>query len=368
MTQALSRPLDVLFLVPEGIEAKGGIGRLALYLDREFARSREELNLRVVATRWTKAPVLKHLSSLPALAAFAWRCARGQGRIVHVNVAPRGSTWRKLLFWSVARGFGARTVLHLHGSGYDQYFAAQRPSVQRRIRRFFQAADHVVVLGRHWQDFMVGTLGVPATRVIIVGNGVPAPAAAAQAKSSPPLIVSMGLVGERKGTDVLIEALAALPPSLPWQAVIGGDGEVDKYRALAEAAGLGGRIRFLGWVGEEDVDLWLNRASLFVLPSRAENQPVAILEAMARGLPVVATAIGAIPDQVVDGETGILVPPGEQQPLRAALEDLLRSAEKRAAFGEAGEARYRDHFSIAHCAGALRTLYRSLAGGGAAAR
>jgi len=352
-------PLEVLFLVPAR-ESKGGIGRLALYLGREF-ESYRDITLRVIPTRWTERALFKHLSTLPALASFAWRCAKTRPRIVHVNVAPKGSTWRKYLFWSLARALGARNVLHLHGSGYDQFFRGRSAALQRRIRNFFQSADHVVVLGRYWKRFMMEEIGVPETRISVIDNGVPEPAPSDELKSSPPLIATMGLVGERKGTDVLIEALAKLPPSLPWQAAIGGDGEVDKYRALAEERGLGGKVSFLGWVGEDEVGKWLERASIFALPSRAENQPVAILEAMARGLPVVASTVGAIPEQVLEGRTGLLVPAGEVEPLAAALKALLESSEKRTIFGEAGRERYREHFSIRRCAEALGALYRSLA-------
>jgi glycosyltransferase involved in cell wall biosynthesis len=358
---AASAYLEVLFLVP-ATESKGGIGRLALYLGREFA-AMPDVRLRVIPTRWTERSPLKHLSTLPALASFAWQCATARPRIVHVNVAPKGSTWRKYLFWSLSRALGARTILHLHGSGYDQFFRTARPAFPRRIRRFFCAADHVVVLGAYWKRFMMEEIGVPEARISVIDNGVPEPPPRRETKASPPLIATMGLVGERKGTDVLIEALASLPPSLEWQAVVGGDGEVDDYRALAEARGLGDRICFLGWIGEQEVDRWLNRASIFVLPSRAENQPVAILEAMARSLPVVATHVGAIPEQVVDGGSGSLVPPGDAEALAAALLDLLQSPDKRATFGEAGRERYAGQFSIRRCAEALRTLYLSLADG-----
>lgn len=348
-------------MVPQGLEARGGIGRLALYLNREFSGSASNVRLRIISTRWTMIPFLKHLSTLPALAAFTWYCGGGKARIAHINIAPRGSTYRKFLFWSVAKFFGLKTVLHLHGSGYDEYFEAESEAVKDGIRRFFCAADHVVVLGEHWKSFIVERLGVSEGRVSIIANGVPDVNPGGEERQDPPLIASMGLVGERKGTDVLIEALAMLPGSVEWRAVIGGDGEVEKYRLMADAAGLRDKISFLGWVTEKEVDLWLNRASLFVLPSRAENQPIAILEAMARGLPVVATSIGAIPEQVIDGQTGILVPPGEAEPLRAALQILLESATKRAAFGDAGRTRYHNHFSITNCANRFRALYLSLA-------
>src|SRR5688500_16153906 len=118
-------PLDILFLVPGWIHGKGGIERLALYLSREFAERAPEIRLHMVTTRWSDRPWLKHLSTAPALAAFIWTCLRRRGAIVHVNIAPRGSTWRKRLFWLAARALGHRTLLHLHGSGYDEFYRSR---------------------------------------------------------------------------------------------------------------------------------------------------------------------------------------------------------------------------------------------------
>jgi glycosyltransferase involved in cell wall biosynthesis len=113
-------------------------------------------------------------------------------------------------------------------------------------------------------------------------------------------------------------------------------------------------------VDEAGADKVLRGADLLVLPSRAENQPVAILEAMARGLPVVSTRIGGIPQQVLDGETGLLVEPDDVAQLAQALADLILSPERRAAYGQAGLRRFEAHFSVAACAERFAELYRSL--------
>jgi glycosyltransferase involved in cell wall biosynthesis len=359
MSQSPAATVEVFFLL-SSTDSRGGIGRLAHYLEREFREASLGVCLRLTPTRWSERSVIKHIATFPALVSFLGKCAIASNRIVHINVAPRGSTYRKYLFWLAARACRAKTILHLHGSGYDQFFGTQKPALQRIIRRFFLGADRVVVLGKYWEAFVADEIGVSRDRISIIGNGVPEPKPSTEAKWTPPLIATMGLVGKRKGTDVLIEALAGLPASIDWRMVIGGNGEIEKYRNLADAAGLGSRIDFLGWVDEADVDQWLNRASLFVLPSRAENQPVAILEAMARGLPIIASSIGAIPEQVVDGETGLLVQPGEIEPLRMAIETLLTSPARRAKMGAAARKRYKEHFSIERCARALEQLYRSL--------
>jgi glycosyltransferase involved in cell wall biosynthesis len=98
-----------------------------------------------------------------------------------------------------------------------------------------------------------------------------------------------------------------------------------------------------------------------VQPSRVENQPLAILEAFARGVPVIASSVGAIPEQVIDGETGLLVPPNDAEALRAAIERLLRSPDERKSMGAAARERYQQHFSISRCARALEIVYQALA-------
>jgi glycosyltransferase involved in cell wall biosynthesis len=298
---------------------------------------------------------------LPALVIFALQCAKARPDIVHLNIAPRGSTYRKYLFWLAARACGLKTVIHLHGGGYDQFFRSQKPPLQRTIRHFFCGSDHVVVMGEKWKQFVQKEIGVPGERISVIYNGVPEPHASTELKGEPPLLAAMGLVGEVKGTDVFIKALTALPAPVEWRAVIGGNGEVEKYRSMAEEAGLGSSINFLGWVDEQDVNLWLNRASVFVQPSRVENQPLAILEAFARGVPVIASSVGAIPEQVIDGETGLLVPPNDAEALRAAIERLLRSPDERKSMGAAARERYQQHFSISRCARALEIVYQALA-------
>ena len=349
-------------VLSDGLTSQGGIGRLTGYLVREFADRRTDIAVRVLPARLSTRGVLKHLTMPVALARFAVACRRLD--VAHINVAPRGSTWRKMAFARVAAALGVPVLLHLHGSGYDQYYAGQGARRQAAIRRFFATAGAVVVLGPYWARFMAETLGVPAGRIHEIANGVPAahPPVAPRATAAAPLIVFLGIVGERKGTDVLLAALAKLDAAgVAWRAVFGGNGEVDAAQAQAAALGLDGRVEFTGWVGEAEVDRLLRRADIFVLPSRAENQPVAILEAMARAVPVVSTDVGGIPGQVVDGETALLVRPGDAAALAAAIGRLIDDPGLRARMGAAGLARFESHFAVSVCADRFAALYPVIA-------
>ncbi|HWU14405.1 MAG TPA: glycosyltransferase family 4 protein [Caulobacter sp.] len=331
------------------------------YLTRHFDAHIPDIKTSIHRSRYSDQPVLKHLSAPFALAAFAAECLLRRVDVVHINIAPRGSTWRKMLYQAVALGLGKRTVLHLHGAGYDQYYAELPPTRQAVVRKFFARGTVAVALGGHWKRFMLSQLALPAGKVVEIANGVPAVDLDQRPPNAVPSIVFLGEVGHRKGVDTLIDALARLSATgLPWTAAIGGNGDLDAARAHARRVGVEDRVDFLGWVDETKVDELLRAADLLVLPSRAENQPVAILEAMARAVPVVATRIGGIPEQVLDGRSGLLVEPDDPGALAQALESLIRSPDLRLAFGKAGQQRFEELFSVASCAERFAQLYRSL--------
>lgn len=151
---------------------------------------------------------------------------------------------------------------------------------------------------------------------------------------------------ERKGHRFILEALAQLPPSLrDVVLVIAGDGpERPALEQLVESLHLSHRVRFLG----EHPDPWslYAVASVVVLPSVGhEDFPIVILEAMAAGRPVVATSVAGIPDQVVDGVTGRLVPPRDSAALAAALADVIDVPGQGERMGEAGRRRYTTNFA-----------------------
>lgn len=366
MTGGTGRPksLVVAYVSADGFAARGGIGRSGSYLRRGLAQGAPDIELTEQKTRFSEAPVLKHLTTPLALGQFALRCAARRIDVAHVNVAPRGSTWRKMLFAAVARFFGIPFLVHLHGSGYDRFYEALPPSRRHAVRRFFGRAGRVVALSDYWRDVLCRDIGIERDRIAVIPNGVTVRSAPDRRGRTACTIAFLGVIGERKGVDLLIAALAALPPDCPqWHAVIAGNGEVQWARSLADGHGLGAdRVSFPGWLDEDGAQALLERADLFVLPSRAENQPVSILEAMAQSLPVVASDVGAIPTQIEDGATGRVVPSGDAGALAAAIEALVCDAEARARMGAAGLERIRARYSIEASARLFAALYRSIEG------
>ncbi len=332
-----------------------------LYMTRELALRHPRFQTYIQKTRCGNLKAVRQATVPFVLAIFAVRCALGRVSLAHINIAPRGSTWRKMLFAKAAQLARVPVILHLHGSGYDEYFAACSSYRQQRIRRFFREADRVVVLGAHWERFTHDVLGVAAEKIAIVENGVPMPAGMASPGAALPLIVFMGAVGERKGMDVLLAALGQVAASgTGFYARIGGDGDIAHYRKIAANLNISDRVEFLGWVSEEAVDRELRDADMLVLPSRAENQPVAIIEAMARGLPAISTNVGAIPDTLQDGICGVIVEPGKIDPLARAIATLAQNPALRLRMGRAARARWQERYSIESVAERMAAHYDEL--------
>ena len=154
-----------------------------------------------------------------------------------------------------------------------------------------------------------------------------------------PSILSVGRVVYQKGFDVAIRALSQLK-DLPWTWAIAGDGpQMLMLKAMSEEYRIKDRIRFLGWLSQEQLKEQYAAANLFLFPSRHEGMPNAVLEAMASGLPVVATKIAGNEELVVDGETGRLFSTEDAGSLRESLRPFLVNAKMREQMGRAARQR-----------------------------
>jgi glycosyltransferase involved in cell wall biosynthesis len=195
----------------------------------------------------------------------------------------------------------------------------------------------------------------PASTVVISSAVDPGAPPRRSGDRGVPRLVMVGRLAPPKDPVTLIRALATLPGT-PFAALVVGDGP-DRAEVEAEvrAAGLDGAVELAG--ERRDVPELLADADVLVLASRSEGAPLSILEAMAAGLPVVASAVGGVPELVDDGTTGLLVPPGDPAALADALRRVLTDPALRARMGAAGRERVRARFDIAQLRSAHLELY-----------
>jgi glycosyltransferase involved in cell wall biosynthesis len=181
-----------------------------------------------------------------------------------------------------------------------------------------------------------------SARTTVFKNAVELQEARPDLATEPPLVLSVGRLKAPKDFWTLVRALASLP-SGRCRLRIAGDGP--ERAALSEEIHrlqLDGAVELLG--NRDDIGELLREAQLFVLSSRSEGLPMSVLEAMASGVPVVASSVGGIPELVIDEETGLLVEPGDPQALAKAIAQMLDDRELRHRFGMAGRERARELF------------------------
>lgn len=128
--------------------------------------------------------------------------------------------------------------------------------------------------------------------------------------------------------------------------VFGGDGEVEKNKSLAAELGIAERCEFHGWVAGAEREGLFERAAVYCLPSKNEGLPMSVLEAMARGIPTVATPVGGIPQVINDGVDGVVIPVDNHQALAVALNHLLESSELRKEMGTLARKKILSSFDI----------------------
>jgi glycosyltransferase involved in cell wall biosynthesis len=251
--------------------------------------------------------------------------------------------------------------------------------LRRAVTRVAKAADCVIATDRALIGPVISHLGVGKDVVRVIPNAIePAecdrPDAAMRAQSlradvglqpNDVLLVSVGRLEENKGFHILVRALAAMVQrnALPaqWRWVLVGDGP---YRAQLErditSAGLAAHVRLAGRVDTPDLHGWYEAATLFVHPTLYEGSSLVTLEAMAHRRPVVASRAGGLPDKVIPGVTGWLVPPGNDEALAAAIGKALADTARLATMGSAGRALVDREFSWRAATDRLLNVYAEL--------
>jgi glycosyltransferase involved in cell wall biosynthesis len=253
--------------------------------------------------------------------------------------------------------------LILNPQGMEEFFGhfakriVLRPQ-QRLVRRAARHADHVIATDDYLVESVRRTLRVPPDRIAVIPNGVDVARIDAQTDHGPAVpadaftLISVARIVPYKGLAILADALGRLRSQLPpgWRWIHVGDGQ-DRgaLEAAIDRAGIGAHVTVTGHVPESDLHRALAAATIFVHPTLYEGSSLVTLEAMTHGLPVIASAAGGIPDKVVPGETGWLVPPGDAAALTNAIREAAESpAERLRAKGAAGRARVIARFSLSH--------------------
>ena len=286
-----------------------------------------------------------------------------RGDIVHVHsaMAPAVTGVRAGLLLAAGRFRGAHTVLHAHGGRLPGTLTSGR---RRRLARWSVAAADTVVTVSHTVLDALAACGVSTSRLELVANGVDVRTFAPGAGDphDVPRVLFVGGLTPRKGVlDLLVASTGLRERGIEHEVWLAGgvpdEGDEAHAAVRAEEAA---HVRFLGEVPHDALPALYASCDVFALPSWWEAMPLTVLEAMACGLPVVASSVGDIPVAVQDGRTGRVVPPHDVPALIAALASVLRDPDRAATWGEAGRERALLHYDEAATLQRLAEIYDAL--------
>ncbi len=285
-------------------------------------------------------------------------CARARPDVVNVHFVRAEAVWFVLL----RPIFGYRLVLSAHGTDLIRPAEADHG----RLRRLLRSADAVTAVSEELRDLAVERSGLRPDLVRVIPNGVDLTrwGAVAGVGSGGTQVLSVGrLTPDHKGQDVLLRAMVQVRDALgDVRLTLVGTGRWrDELEALTAELGLADAVTFAGERSPDELAEDLARADVFTLASRREGLPLALLEAMAAGVPVVATDVGSVAEAVTP-DAGVVVAPDDPLALADALVRVLGDEDRRAALA-AGARRRAEVYSSEEADAAYETLFVELAGG-----
>ena len=354
------RPPPVFLITHEFYPNHGGIATFAEEIARAAAGLGHDLEVwaPAVTTAAEEKPWPFRLRRLPLKGTHNLGCVARLMRefVVHRRrlryatvYLPEPGPIRAMMWLQFVPGFRPRRlVLTFHGSEILRFHHG--PLTRRLLRRLIRHAARISVISGYTRQLLCERFPEAASKAFLTpcalrGGVSSAPFAAARPPAERVIILTVGRLHPRKGQLFIIEALQALPATDRdrieyW--LVGGNSKENYEERLREAADASGlHVRFWGNVPDEKLDRLYARADIFAMTSidhrhSVEGFGLVYLEAGAHGLPVVAHAIGGVPDAVVDGVTGLLVPPRDRAALTAAFARLIADPALRARLGRAG--------------------------------
>ncbi len=302
---------------------KGGITSVISQLLAHDWNS-EGIDMKFIPTYVETNNVRKILFFAKALRRINKELKTNKPDVVHMHMSYKGSFTRKFFLHKLCKKNNIPDIIHLHGSEFKKWFDESDDKKKEQIQTLLKESAGFIVLGDKWNKAVKEI--EPKTNTVVVSNTVHIPDYTVEWKQ-PFTVLFMGVLIKRKGVADLINAIYLLNKENKLdnvRLVIAGSGaEEAELKAMCTQFGLDNYIEFAGWTAGEKKEKLFRESQMLVLPSYNEGLPIAILEAISCGMPVVATNVGDISSAVIDGENGYLIEPGDVLAIKQAIEKIV---------------------------------------------
>ncbi|MBM3309248.1 MAG: glycosyltransferase family 4 protein [Candidatus Altiarchaeales archaeon] len=274
------------------------------------------------------------LVTLWHIAKFPFALIASRPNLVHVQTPSYLAFWENAVYIVISRTLGFKTILHIQG-GEFKLFYDNSGIFKHAIKYAVNKADVVIVLSEFWKKLL--SEFVDEGKIRVLNNPVDTTSFRLEKKRGDNIlrILFLGCYWKRKGIYDIMKAIPeVVKENKKVLFTLAGESDIEEFKRICSEAGVEKYVRFAGVVeGKEKVEELVN-SDIFILPSYNEGMPLAILEAMAAGLPVVASNVGSIPEVIEENVNGFLITPGDWKTLADKILALAGSKELRMRMGD----------------------------------
>jgi glycosyltransferase involved in cell wall biosynthesis len=322
---------SILTIGPDYKNHRGGIGAVLEVYSKYFE------NFKFIASYKVGSVLYKFIYFIFFLLIFFKKLFFDRSiRIVHIHGASRASFARKFICFVIAKYFFRKKIIyHIHGAEYHLFSEKTIPILKFLIKMFINNSDCIVCLSEVWKSFFTSNFN--PKNIKILPNIIDYPSISTLNKESSVLeFLFLGQITNRKGIYDLIDVLSQNKEKYfdKIKVVVGGNGDVEKFKTIIKEKQINGLVEFIGWVTCKKKIYSLQSADVYILPSYNEGLPISILEAMSYGKAIISTNVGGIPEIVIPGRNGILIEPGNLLDIEEAIDFFIHNSNKIKSFGK----------------------------------
>lgn len=343
-----------VFMIGPSLKTQGGISSVLNIYMKNF---KNPLNLSFIPSYSGQSRVKDFALFLGAVIQVFLLNIFTKSSVFHIHVASNGSYLRKSILANICLAFKHKVILHIHGAMFDKFIEDSPLQKKNKIIALLNSVDRVIVLSESWLTYF--SKYIPKDKLLVIYNPSSTfkPGFIKNYNKKRIQVLFMGRMGERKGTYDLIKAVKLIKAS-DFILNMYGDGDIAQAKALVEKENLQGVITVNNWVSHSEINELYENADIMVLPSYAEGLPMSLLEAVGKGLALVSTKVGGIPEIVKDGENGFLIEAGDVVALSEKLKELIETPGLIEKMGKQSHIIAGEKFSVVKIEKQLLELYK----------
>jgi len=245
--------------------------------------------------------------------------------IIHIHSSYGADIWQKYIWLSMLKLFNFKIIIHMHASKFKEWYADLNPKNRIIVKKYFNKAEAVIVLSDAWKEYYKKI--IPEKRLYVVQNAIENINHDRYSRIYPKdeyVVLFLSTLCDRKGIYDLFKVIQKDKDQHTKYVFVGRIEHKDKIISRIQSLGIKDKCEIVGEVLGKERFKYFSSADLFVLPSYAEGLPIAMLEAMSFGLPIISTKVGAIPE-VIKKKNGILIQPGDPKGLYQAITNIRQN-------------------------------------------